>query len=91
MGGDGQIAPMPVIEEVTELDPQVLPADFAGRKSYPIITGDYTTAPTWQRHAVTPGTPVGKPTPVFVKLDEAIIEQELARYAGQVPDDVTGA
>ena len=91
MGGDGQIAPMPVIEEVTELDPQVLPADFAGRNSYPIITGDYTTAPTWERHAVTPGTPVGKPTPVFVKLDEAIIEQELARYAGQVPDDVTGA
>ena len=43
MGGGGQIAPMPVIEEVTELDPQVLPADFAGRKSYPIITGDYTT------------------------------------------------
>ena len=69
----------------------MLPADFAWRKSYPIITGDYTTAPTWERHAVTPGTPVGKPTPVFVKLDEAIIEQELARYAGQVPDDVTGA
>ena len=37
------------------------------------------------------GTPVTKPTPVFTKLDESIIETELARYAGSVPDDVTGA
>ena len=39
MGGEGAIAPMPHIEEVEELDPQVLPADFEGRDGYPIITG----------------------------------------------------
>ena len=91
MGGSGEIAPMPHIEEVEELDPQVLPADFEGRGGYPIITGDYTNVPTWERHPITPGTPIAKPTPVFVKLDEAIVEEELARYADAHPDDVTGA
>ena len=91
MGGSGEIAPMPHIEEVEELDPQVLPADFEGRDGYPIITGDYTKVPTWERHPITPGTPIAKPTPVFVKLDEAIVEEELARYADAHPDDVTGA
>ena len=91
MGGEGEIAPMPHIEEVEELDPQVLPADFEGRGGYPIITGDYTNVPTWERHPITPGTPIAKPTPVFVKLDEAIVEEELARYADAHPDDVTGA
>ena len=91
MGGTGEIAPMPYIEEVAELDPQVLPADFEGRNGYPIITGDYTNVPTWERHSITPGTPIAKPTPVFVKLDESIVEEELARYADAHPDDVTGA
>ena len=91
MGGTGEIAPMPYIEEVAELDPQVLPADFEGRNGYPIITGDYTKVPTWERHPITAGTPIAKPTPVFVKLDESIVEEELARYADVRPDDVTGA
>ena len=91
MGGAGEIAPMPRIEEVAELDPQVLPADFEGRNGYPIITGDYTQVPTWERHPITVGTPIAKPTPVFVKLDESIVEEELARYADAHPDDVTGA
>ena len=91
MGGEGAIAPMPHIEEVAELDPQVLPSDFEGRGGYPIITGDYTNVPTWERHPITPGTPIAKPTPVFVKLDEAIVDEELARYADAHPDDVTGA
>ena len=91
MGGSGEIAPMPYIEEVAELDPQVLPADFEGRNGYPIITGDYTKVPTWERHPITAGTPIAKPTPVFVKLDESIVEEELARYADVRPDDVTGA
>ena len=64
---------------------------FDGRTGYPIITGDYQDAPTWGRHPVTVGTPVAKPTPVFTKLDESIVEAELARYAGSVPDDVTGS
>ncbi|WP_366180502.1 methionine--tRNA ligase [Actinomyces timonensis] len=91
LGGSGRIAPMPRIEEVAELDPEVLPADFDGRAGYPIITGDYTGAPTWGRHEVVIGTPIAKPAPVFTKLDESIVEEELARYADSAPDDVTGA
>jgi len=91
LGGSGRIAPMPRIEEVAELDPEYLPEAFDGRTGYPIITGDYQDAPTWGRHPVTVGTPVAKPTPVFTKLDESIVEVELARYAGSVPDDVTGS
>ena len=91
LGGSGRIAPMPRIEEVAELDPEYLPEAFDGRTGYPIITGDYQDAPAWGRHPVTVGTPVAKPTPVFTKLDESIVEAELARYAGSVPDDVTGS
>ena len=91
LGGSGRIAPMPRIEEVDELDPEYLPEAFDGRTGYPIITGDYQDAPTWGRHPVTVGTPVAKPTPVFTKLDESIVEAELARYADSVPDDVTGS
>ena len=91
LGGSGRIAPMPRIEEVDELDPDHLPEAFDGRTGYPIITGDYQDAPTWGRHPVAVGTPVAKPAPVFTKLDESIVEAELARYAGSVPDDVTGS
>ena len=45
-----------------------------------MITGDYTSVTgTWQPRAVVPGTPVAKPTPVFTKLDDAIVEEELER------------
>ena len=91
MGGAGEVAPMPRVEEVAELDPQVLPAAFEGRSGYPVITGDYTGSPAWGRHQVVVGTPVGRPTPVFTKLDESVVETELARYADFLPDDVTGA
>ena len=91
MGGAGEVAPMPRVEEVAELDPQVLPEAFEGRSGYPVITGDYTGAPSWGRHPVVVGTPVGRPTPVFTKLDESVVDTELARYADFLPDDVTGA
>ena len=91
MGGAGEVAPMPRVEEVAELDPQVLPEAFEGRSGYPVITGDYASAPSWGRHQVVVGTPVGRPTPVFTKLDESVVETELARYADFLPDDVTGA
>ena len=91
LGGRGRIAPMPHIEEVDELDPGRLPEAFDGRTGYPIITGNYEDAPTWERHPIEVGTPVAKPAPVFTKLDESIVEAELARYTGSAPDDVTGA
>jgi len=70
LGGAGDVAPMPKIEEVEDLD---------GGPSYPIITGDYSHVPAWQRKRVTVGTPIEKPTPVFTKLDVSVVEEELAR------------
>lgn len=70
LGGKGEVAPMPRIEETEDLD---------DGKPYPIITGDYSGAPTWERHEIVVGTPVAKPTPVFQKLDTAIIDEELDR------------
>lgn len=78
MGGTGEVAPMPHIEEVTDLDVR---NDDGSERAYPIITGDYSKAPTWERHPVEVGRKVAKPTPVFVKLDESVVDEELARYA----------
>jgi len=74
LGGSGAIAPMPVIEEVADLD--------EAERGYPIITGDYTGFPSWGRHPVEVGRPVAKPTPVFVKLDPSVVDEELARLDG---------
>jgi methionyl-tRNA synthetase len=70
LGGAGDVAPMPVIEEVEDLD---------GGPSYPIITGEYSGTPRWERRPISPGTPVAKPAPVFTKLDPSVVEEELER------------
>ncbi|MBM6402677.1 methionine--tRNA ligase [Phycicoccus sp. CSK15P-2] len=73
LGGEGELVPMPRLETVTGLDP-----DDEGR-SWPVITGEYTTTPAWESRPVVVGTPVGKPAPVFTKLDESVVDDELAR------------
>jgi methionyl-tRNA synthetase len=72
-GGSGEVQPMPRVEEVHDLD--------ADDRTYPVITGDYSTTARWQRRPITVGAPVAKPTPVFTKLDPAVVEEELARLA----------
>ena len=71
LGGAGDVQPMPQIEEVDDLD-------IEGR-SYPIITGDYSGIRSWGRQEVVVGTPITKPTPVFTKLDPALVDEELER------------
>ncbi|UUW87043.1 methionine--tRNA ligase [Pimelobacter simplex] len=71
LGGSGAIAPMPRIEEVSDLDDTT--------RGYPIITGDYTGFPAWRRRPIEVGRAVAKPSPVFVKLDPSVIDEELAR------------
>ncbi|GIG38692.1 methionine--tRNA ligase [Cellulomonas phragmiteti] len=72
LGGTGTFSPQPRVEEVTDLDDD--------SRHYPVITGDYTAVRgTWQPRAVVPGTPIEKPTPIFTKLDDAIVEEELER------------
>jgi methionyl-tRNA synthetase len=73
LGGDGDFQPMPRIIEVDDLD---------GGAGYPVITGEYSAAPAWERRPLVPGTPVAKPAPVFTKLDPSVADDELARMAG---------
>lgn len=70
LGGAGEVAPLPRVEEAEDLD---------GGAPYPIITGDYTSAPAWERRPIVVGTPVAKPTPIFTKLDPSVVEDELGR------------
>lgn len=77
LGGDAVIAPLPRVEEVTDLDdPSV---------AYPVITGDYTVGVRWESRDVTVGAPVAKPTPIFRKLDDEAVarERELTTASGE--------
>lgn len=74
LGGSGDFMPMPRVEEVTDLD---------DGRPYPVITGEYSTTPPWAFTEVPVGAPVAKPTPIFTKLDDAVVEEELARLRGE--------
>lgn len=76
LGGEGELVPMPRLETVTGLDPE-----DEGR-SWPVITGDYSGFPRWESRPVVVGTPISKPAPVFTKLDESVVDDELARAGG---------
>ncbi len=67
----GASVPMPQLREVDDLD---------GGAGYPVLMGDYEgSRGTWQQVPIVPGTPVGKPAPIFTKLDDSIVEAELER------------
>jgi methionyl-tRNA synthetase len=70
LGGTGVHAPMPSIVEVSDLD---------GGPSYAVLTGDYQVGARWEPAPIEAGRPLQAPTPVFRKLDESIVEEELAR------------
>jgi methionyl-tRNA synthetase len=77
LGGEGEFMPMPRIEHVEDLDPD----EGAGLHVYPIITGDYSGTPPWRHRPIEVGTKIEKPTPVFTKLDPAVVDVELERLA----------
>ena len=74
--GQKPIAPMPEIKHVEDIAEN---GQTPRLTTYPIITGDYTTTAKWQTTPIAVGTPISKPKPVFTKLDESIIEEELER------------
>ncbi len=71
LGGEGVWSPAPQIVEATDLD---------DGSPYPIITGDYAGASaTWGSRPLPSGSPLSAPTPIFRKLDDSVVEEELAR------------
>lgn len=78
LGGTGTVSPMGRLEEVTDLDDAT--------RRYPIITGEYRVGENlaaWRSEPIVPGTPVARPTPVFTKLDESIVAEELDRMQAE--------
>ena len=74
LGGDGELMPMPRLEVVRDLDDDT--------RTYPVITGEYSTTPRWESRPVVVGTPIAKPTGVFTKFDpDQVIADERARLA----------
>jgi methionyl-tRNA synthetase len=74
LGGTGVVSPLPEVRDVDDLD---------GGPGYPIITGEYRAVQPWRSTPVQPRTPVGKPGPVFAKLDvEQVVSTEIARLRG---------
>jgi methionyl-tRNA synthetase len=74
--GDGPWAAMPDLVEVDE-------PTAAGSASYSVLTGDYDTGARWASTPIEPGRPLAAPTPVFTKLDPSVVDEELARLAGE--------
>ncbi|MGY2127293.1 methionine--tRNA ligase [Blastococcus sp. SYSU DS0617] len=71
LGGEGVWSPAPQIVETEDLD---------DGSPYPVITGDYAAASaTWGSRPLPSGSPLSPPTPIFKKLDDSVVEEELAR------------
>ncbi|WP_062288633.1 methionine--tRNA ligase [Demequina phytophila] len=75
LGGTGVLAPMPQMNEVDDLD-------LADRR-YPVIQGDYRSVVGWGRSDLVAGTVIPAPSPIFQKLDDEVVEAELARMADE--------
>jgi methionyl-tRNA synthetase len=72
LGGAGDWSGTPRIETVDE----------EGGPSYPVITGSYDSSFRWESRPIAAGTPLDVPTPLFKKLDQSVVDEEIARLQG---------
>jgi methionyl-tRNA synthetase len=72
LGGSGVWSAMPELVEVEE-------ETAVGSPSYSVLTGDYQTQAKWRSVPIEAGRPLAAPTPIFTKLDPAVVDEELAR------------
>ncbi|MEU3306944.1 methionine--tRNA ligase [Nocardiopsis sp. NPDC006832] len=78
MGGTGTWTGMPRIESGHDTI-----GDSEEKVDYPVITGDYADNDArWASTPIVPGTPLSRPEPLFTKLDPSVVDEELARLAG---------
>ncbi|MCI1902105.1 MAG: methionine--tRNA ligase [Bifidobacteriaceae bacterium] len=79
LGGTGIIAPLPELKDVEDLDKPGF--------NYPIITGKYelgvNVAP-WKRAEIVAGTPISKPSPLFVKIPKEAVQEETDRIEAEI-------
>jgi methionyl-tRNA synthetase len=70
LGRPGVLAPQPRLDDVADLD---------GGPGYPVLTGDYSTDARWESTPIESGVAVSPPTVLFTKLDQSVVDEELAR------------
>ncbi|MFM2032152.1 MAG: hypothetical protein RLZZ297_917, partial [Chloroflexota bacterium] len=73
LGYDDTLAPQPTIE--TEQDPDGKPR--------PVLTGDYQQPNQWHVSTLKPGAALRDPAPLFRKLDDTLVAEELARLGNK--------
>jgi len=78
LGGEGVWAGMPDLVEVDE-------PTAVGSPNYQVLTGDYDTGARWESVPLRAGRPLAPPTPLFRKLDESVVDEELDRLRGEQP------
>ena len=83
LGGEGEVQPMPEHARRSTTSTAV-----RATRSSPATT---PARPRGQRRPLVSGTPVAKPTPVFTKLDPAVVDEELARLASDRPEEADAA
>jgi methionyl-tRNA synthetase len=71
LGGTGSWSGMPHVETVDE----------DGAPSHEVITGSYDTTFRWSSRPIAAGTPLSVPAPLFTKLDQSVVDEEIARLA----------
>jgi methionyl-tRNA synthetase len=59
--------------------PELSEVTQEGGDPYTVLRGDYRTAAVWGSRPITAGTPLSTPTPIFTKLEDSIVAEELAR------------
>ena len=72
LGGAGAWSGMPRVETVDE----------EGSPSYEVITGSYDSSFRWAPRPIEAGAPLSVPAPLFTKLDQSVVDEEIARLAG---------
>jgi methionyl-tRNA synthetase len=74
LGRTRAVTPGPEIREVDDLD---------GGPAYPILTGEYSVQAPWESRPLDVGTSLQPPSPIFKKLDQSVVDEELRRLEGE--------
>jgi methionyl-tRNA synthetase len=59
--------------------PELVEVTQDGGEPYAVLQGDYRTAAVWGSRPISAGTKLATPTPIFTKLEDSIVAEELAR------------
>jgi methionyl-tRNA synthetase len=62
--------------------PRIETVDEEGGPSYPVITGTYDSSFRWESRPIAAGTKLAVPSPLFTKLDQSVVDEEIARLEG---------